>query len=83
MLISKLLPVPVFQLAPASVLYSQVAPVSRPLTLTVPARVMASLLLVPVSLASVISGATTLVSTTNLPLLLVLKLPLSATTLSV
>ena len=41
----KLVPVPVVQLVPPLVLYCQVAPVSRPETLTVPLLVMLSLVL--------------------------------------
>src|SRR3989338_1336599 len=53
----KLLPVPAFQVLPLSVLYCQVAPVSRPLTFTVPLPVSLSVALLPVSAASDSVGA--------------------------
>ncbi len=53
----KLLPVPLLQLAPASVLYCQVAPASRPLTATVPTLLTPSLLLLPLSVLSAKVGA--------------------------
>ena len=52
------MPPPVFQVAPASVLYSQVAVVSRRVTLTWSLLVSPSLLLAPVSAARAGVGAT-------------------------
>ena len=48
---------PFIQLAPLSVLYCQVAPVSRPVTFTLPLEVTPSELLDPVSFASERAGA--------------------------
>ena len=48
---------PACQMAPASVEYCQLAPASRPNTLTVPLLVMPSLLLLPVSAARAMLGA--------------------------
>src|SRR3989338_8053494 len=53
----KRLPLPAVQVAPLSVLYCQVAPVSRPLTLTAPLLVILSVLPAPVSAASARVGA--------------------------
>ena len=66
---------PASQLAPASVEYCQLAPASRPITLTVPLLVMPSLLLLPVSLARARAGATaavSMVTAASWPLALVL-----------
>ena len=63
------LPLPVVQ-EPLSILYSQAAPASRPLTLTMALLVIASLLLLPVSLSSASVGAAALRSTNTLPLVL-------------
>ena len=57
----KLLPVPATQVPLA--LYSQVAPASRPVTLTVPTLVMPSAALAPVSLARASVGAAAELST--------------------
>ena len=51
------MPAPASQLLPPLVEYCQLAPASRPVTLTVPLFVMPSLLLVPVSLARARPGA--------------------------
>ena len=54
----KLLPLPVSQVLPPLLLYCQVAPSSRPITVTVPAMLTPSLPLLPLSLASFGVGAT-------------------------
>ena len=61
----KLLPVPAAKLLPPLVLKVQVAPASRPVTFTVPVRVMPSLVLLPVSAARASDGAAALASTTR------------------
>jgi len=53
----KLLPLPVVQVLPLSVLYSQRAPVSRPLTVIAPLLLVPSLALLPVSLVRANVGA--------------------------
>ena len=53
----KLLPLPVTQVPPPLVLYCQLAPLSRPVTLTVPTLVMASVADKPVSVARSKVGA--------------------------
>src|SRR3569832_2852234 len=60
----KLAPVPVLQLVPPSVLYCQIAFVSRPVTLSIPSLVIVSVLLLPVSAASEIVGVAAFVSST-------------------
>ena len=52
-----LVPTPGVQLAPASVLYCQVAPLSRPVTLRRPLLVILSAVLVPLSVARLRLGA--------------------------
>ena len=54
---TKLLPLPVIQLLPPSVLYCQLAPLVKPETVTVPSLVMPSVALLPVSVDSVSVGA--------------------------
>ena len=74
----KLLPVPALKLAPLSVLNSQVAPASSPLTLTTPWLVMPSEPLLPLSLArAAVSAAGAVASTVSDAALLpaVLMLP--------
>ena len=62
---AKVEPVPAVQLVPPSVLYCQVAPASRPATLTVPALVMLSVVM-PLLAARVAVGAVTVVSSVKL-----------------
>jgi len=50
-------PVPLDHVVPPLVLYCQVAPVSKPVTVTVPALLMPSVLLAPVSLLRTTLGA--------------------------
>src|SRR3569833_2242208 len=78
----KLAPVPVLQLVPPSVLYCQIAFVSRPVTLTIPSLVIVSVLLLPVSAASASVGAATVVSSTKAWLATVPSLPALSVTLS-
>ena len=93
----KLVPVPALQVEPALVLYSQVAPVSSPLTFTVPIFVNPSVRLTPVSLASdspgtegatvstmklALSATCALVITAALPAASVIAAPLSANALA-
>ncbi|MCY1241718.1 hypothetical protein D9M72_546380 [compost metagenome] len=73
---TKLKPVPATQVVPPSVLYSQVAPASMPVTLMVPSLVMPSVAEAPVSLAKAAPGAATAVSSvTASGVLLALTLP--------
>ena len=53
----KLVPLPFTHVAPALLLYSQVAPASSPVTLTAPTLVMPSVALVPVSSLPMSAGA--------------------------
>ncbi|MCY1247804.1 hypothetical protein D9M72_611690 [compost metagenome] len=69
-------PVPATQVVPPSVLYSQVAPDSMPVTLTVGLLVMPSVAEAPVSVARTAAGAATAVSSvTASGALLALTLP--------
>src|SRR3569832_914188 len=81
-LIVKLEPVPVRQLVPPSVLYCQIAFVSRPVTLTIPSLVIVSVLLLPVSAASESVGLAAFVSSTKAWLVTVPALPALSVTLS-
>ncbi|EPR80400.1 hypothetical protein L289_0680 [Acinetobacter gerneri DSM 14967 = CIP 107464 = MTCC 9824] len=60
---TKVVPAPVFQVLPPSRLYSHLARVSKPETLTVPSEVIPSVLLVPVSFAKAMVGAAANAST--------------------
>ena len=61
---AKLVPLPAVQVEPPSVLYSQLAPASSPLTVTVPSLVIPSA--APLSSASARLGVATVVSSVKL-----------------
>ncbi len=71
----KLVPVPVDQVVPPSVLYCQVAPVSRLPTVTTPLLVMPSVLLLPVSVMLSVPMVGAVVSTVTAVVILAIWVP--------
>ena len=80
---TKLVPEPVAQVWPLSVLYCQVAPPTKPLTLMVPSAVMPSMASQPLSLDSDKMGACRLRFSANMLVVLVVLVGLMLPTASV